>query len=179
MKKIIRFVLNSIILFWGYFISSTLSLMLIMVPMRIFVPADGFIEHLWKTVVLYLFMAGTCSVHLLATSPIHKVKYLRFLGENQWTFPSACKYTIQNPDFWYNAVGFCIWPVLIPKLFGVVCRFYFFYHPDVLEKIPASLLSLPFVDLPFFLLAFLMWVCILRHWSKNRIRVPGGKTQNG
>ena len=170
MKKVVRFILNSVILFWGYFISSILFLMIIQTFMRIFVPADGFGEHLWKTIVLYLFMAGTCSIHLLATSPTHKVKYFQEIGDHPWSFSFACRYTIKNIDFWYNVIGFSIWPILIPKLFGVLHTLYF--SAAVLEKIPAPFISLLVVDLPFIPISFLIWIFVLRSWSKHRLRVP-------
>lgn len=173
MKKVLGFLLNSVVLFWGYFLSSTLFLMVIQTFMRIFIPADGFGEHLWKTIVLYFFMAAACSVRLAATSPIHKVKYFQSLGDNQWSFSHACRYTIKNVDFWYHVIGFCIWPVLIPKLFGVIHHLYF--GAAVLEKIPAPVISVLVVDLPFIPISFLIWILILRNWSKKRLHVPDKK----
>ncbi len=173
MKKVLRFLLNSVILFWGYFISSTLFLMIIQTFMRIFISADGFGEHLWKTIVLYLFMAATCSIHLLATSPIHKVKYFQSVGDNQWNFSYSCRYTIKNVDFWYNVIGFSIWPVLIPKLFGVIHHLYF--GAIILEKIPAFLVSLLVVDIPFIPISFLIWIITLRYWSKKRLHISEKK----
>ena len=170
MKKVLRFLLNSVILFWGYFISSTLFLMIVQTFMRIFVSADGFGEHFWKTIVLYAFMAAACSINLLATSPIHKVKYFRAIGDHQWSFSFSCQYTIKNADFWYNVIGFSVWPVLIPKLFGVIHHLYF--STTVLEKVPAPIISLLVVDLPFIPISFLIWIFIFRHWSKKGLHFP-------
>lgn len=173
MKKVLHFLLNSVILFWGYFLSSTLFLMVIQTFMRIFISADGFGEHLWKSIVLYAFMAATCSVHLLATSPIHKVKYFQSIGNHPWNFSHSCLYTIRNSDFWYNVIGFSIWPVLIPKLFGVIHHLYF--SAAVLEKVPAPIISFLVVDLPFIPISFLIWILVLRHWGKKRLHVSEEK----
>lgn len=167
--KVFRFLLNSVILFWTYFVSSIFVLFLIQMPMRFLIPGESKGEYLWKTIVLYLAMVIVCTVHLLVRSPTHKVRYLQALGEGTWSFPSACKYTVRNPGFWYQTAGFAPWPVILPRLFGVIHKFYF--SESFLQAVPGPIVSLIVVDVPFVILSFLTWVFILRHWSLKRIHV--------
>ena len=175
--KILRFVLNSAILFWSYFLPSLLIVMILQTPLRLIVPALSKGEYLWKTVVMYLTMAVACSVFTMLRSPLYKIRYFRSLGDNSWTFGAACRYIVRCPDFWYNAAGFAVWPALLPSLFGVIHRLYF--SAEFLESAPLRLLAILTVDLPFILVNFIAWIILLRYWSKNRMHTAGNSAPDG
>ena len=177
MKKIIRFLLNSVALFWSYFLSSLLILFIIMVPLRFFIPAESKAEYLWKTIVLYLAMTIVCTVHLLITAPIYKVNYLRSLGGEKWNLKSAFLYTVKKPMFWYNFVGFAVWPVILPRLFGVINLLYF--DKNLLQSFPNSILVILTVDIPFLLLSILAWMIVLKLWSKKRLHLFSEEQNKG
>ena len=76
-------------------------------------------------------------------------------------------YILKNKDFWFNTLGFAIWPVIVPTLFGVINRLY--VSASFLESFPASILSIITVDVPFILLSLVAWMIILYRWSKGRL----------
>ena len=167
MKKIGAFVVNSIVLFWSYFLSSTLCLAALQTIMRVFVDADSKGEYLWKTVCLYAWMLVTCVIHLRATASTHKTKYLAQMEGKEWGLGEGIKYTLKNRDFWLNSIGFAIWPILIPKIFGAIHRLYF--TPTFLESFPQAIISVLTVSLPIVILSAIGWVFVLYRWSKNRL----------
>ena len=67
MKKIGSFIVNSFVLFWSCFLTSTLCMMVVQTIMRLFVDANSKGEYLWKTIYLYAWILVTCMVHLKAT----------------------------------------------------------------------------------------------------------------
>ena len=170
MKKVFRFLLNSVSLFWSYLLVVFLIGLIIMVPLRVFIPAESRGEYLWKTILQYLIMIVVCSVHLLITAPTYKVYYLHTLGAEKWSLRSAFLYTVKNPGFWYNFAGFAVWPIILPRLFGVVNLLYF--DQSVLQSFPNSILTILTVDLPFLLLSVPAWLLVLHHWSKKRLYTP-------
>ena len=167
MKKIGSFIVNSFVLFWSYFVSSTLCLIVLQIVMRMFIDASSRGEYLWKTIYLYAWMSATCMTHLKVTASTHKTKYLAHMRGKEWTFRGALVYTLRNGDFWLNSIGFAIWPVIIPKFFGVIHLLY--VSPQFMESFPASILSIPTVSLPILIFSAIGWVMVLRLWCKNRI----------
>ena len=167
MKKVLSFLLNSFVLFWGYFISTILCLIGLQTLLRAFIPAQTWGEYLWKTLFLYISMIIVCVVRLSVASPTYKVNYLAFLKYEKWNVKKALIYILKSKDFWYNTLGFAIWPVILPTLFGVINRLY--VSTSFLESFPASILSIITVDVPFTLLSLVAWVIILYRWSKGRL----------
>ena len=167
MKKIGSFVVNSFVLFWSYFLTSTLCVMALQTIMRLFVDANAQGEYLWKTICLYAWMLATCMIHLKITASTHKTKYLAFMKGKEWSLKVTLGYTLKNSDFWLNSIGFAIWPVIIPKFFGVIHLFYF--SPDLVANMPGAILSIPTVSVPILLFSAVGWVIVLRLWCKTRI----------
>ncbi|MBQ7378103.1 MAG: hypothetical protein IJW70_00320 [Clostridia bacterium] len=169
MKKIGSFIVNSVALFWSYFISSFLCLLVMQTVMRLFIDADSKGEYLWKTVCLYAFMLGTCMVYLKVTASTHKTKYLTYMSGKEWSFKHTWGYILKNPEFWQVSIGFAIWPVIIPKLFGSIHRLY--VSPEFLASFPLPILSVFTVSLPILMLSAAAWLLVLRSWCKNRMHV--------
>lgn len=167
MKKIGIFILNSVVLFWSYFISSFLCMLVLQTAIRIFVEADSKGEYLWKSVCMYAFMLGTCMVYLKVTASTHKTKYLAYMSGKDWSFKETLSYILKNPEFWSASIGFAIWPVMLPKLFGAIHRLYF--SPELLVSFPRALLSVLTVSLPILILSAVAWLLVLRSWCKNRM----------
>ena len=167
MKKIGIFILNSVVLFWSYFLSSTLCMLVLQTAIRIVVEADSKGEYLWKSVCMYAFMLGTCMVYLRVTASTHKTKYLAFMSGKEWSFQQTFAYILKNPEFWSASIGFAIWPVMLPKLFGAIHRLYF--SPELLVSFPRALLSVLTVSLPILILSAVAWLLVLRAWCKNRM----------
>ena len=167
MKKIGIFILNSVVLFWSYFISSFLCMLMLQTAIRIFVEADSKGEYLWKSVCMYAFMLGTCMVYLKVTASTHKTKYLAYMSGKDWSFKETLSYILKNPEFWSASIGFAIWPVMLPKLFGAIHRLYF--SPELLVSFPRALLSVLTVSLPILILSAVAWLLVLRAWCKNRM----------
>jgi hypothetical protein len=168
MRKIGSFIVNSFVLFWSYFLTSTLGLVVAQTVMRLFVEGDSRGEYIWKTMYLYAWMLATCMVHLKATASTHKTKYLAFMKGKEWSFAETVGYTLKNGDFWANSIGFALWPVIIPKFFGVIHLCYF--SPSAVAAFPGALLSVLTVSVPILLLSAVGWLFTLRAWCKNRIQ---------
>lgn len=167
MKKVGSFIINSFILFWSYFLTSFLSLMVLQTVMRLIFDADSKGEFAWKALVMYAFMLITCMVHLKITASTHKTKYLDYMSGKEWSFKEALTYTLKNLDFWLNTIGFAIWPVIIPKFFGAIQRLY--VSAAFLESFPRAILAIPTVSLPIVILSLTGWVLTLRGWYKERL----------
>ena len=167
MKKIWSFAVNSVILFGSYFLSSLLCTMVLQTIMRAFVDANSKGEYFWKTVLLYAFMLITCMVHLKITAPTHKTKYLASMKGKEWSLKGGIEYTLKNGDFWLNSVGFAIWPIIIPKFFGVIHLCYF--TTNFVSSFPQAILSILTVSVPIFIFSAIGWVIVLHQWCKNRL----------
>ncbi|MBE6675505.1 MAG: hypothetical protein E7594_01555 [Ruminococcaceae bacterium] len=167
MKKIGRFLLHSLVLFWSYFLSSFLCLLVLQTVMRLFVEADSKGEYFWKSVCMYAFMLGTCMVYLKVTASTHKTQYLAYMNGREWSFKKTLAYILKNPDYWSASLGFAIWPVILPKLFGAIHRLY--VSPELLISFPRAILSVLTVSLPIVVLSAVAWLLVLRLWCKNRM----------
>ena len=167
MKKIGSFIVHSCALFWGYFLSSTLSMIVVQTIMRFFVEANSKGEYLWKTIFLYVWMPGVCMMYLKLTASTHKPKFLLYMKEKEGSLKATIGYTLKNSDFWLNSIGFAIWPIILPKLFGVVNLLYF--SPEVIAQFPRPILAALTVSVPIFIFSALGWVLVLYRWCKNRI----------
>ena len=169
MKKIGSFIVNSFVLFWSYFLTSTLCMMVVQTIMRLFVDANSKGEYLWKTIYLYAWILVTCMVYLKATASTHKTQYLAFMKGKEWSLKDTVGYILKNSDFWLCSIGFAIWPVIIPKFFGVIHLLY--VSPTFLESVPPAILSIPTVSLPILILSAVGWILVLRFWCKKRIHM--------
>ena len=167
MKKVLHFIINSFVLFWSYFISSTLIMIVPQIIFRTFITANSRGEYLWKAIFMYAWIMITCIIHLRITSPTHKQKYLNYVKEKEWSFKETLKYTLKNTDFWLNSIGFAIWPVFLPRLFGAINRLY--VTPTFYESFPLSILSILTVSLPIIIISAIAWIIILRHWCQKRM----------
>ena len=167
MKKVVSFVVNSVVLFWGYFLLSFLIMFVLQVPMRVIFDAFSVWEYLWKAIVTYASMVAVCVVKELMDSTNQKRRYLDHLGDGEWSVKDSVLYTVKNPIFWRNTIGFAIWPVLIPRIFGAVTHLYF--SEQTMETVPLSLLVIVSIVIPSFICSFLAWPCVLYHWSETRI----------
>ena len=167
MKKFGSFIVNSLILFWSYFLGSTLCMMVLQTAMRLFIDANSKGEYLWKTFCLYAWMLVACMVHLKITASTHKARFLTHMKGKEWSFKDAMSYILENSDFWLNSIGFAIWPMIIPKFFGVINLFYF--SPSFVASFPRSILSGLTVSLPILIFSAIGWVVVLHRWCRNRI----------
>ena len=167
MKKIGSFILNSVVLFWSYFISSFLCLLALQTVMRLFIEADSKGEYLWKSVCMYAFIIGTYMIYLKVTASTHKTKYLAYMSGKEWRLKETLNYILRNPEFWSTSLGFAIWPVILPKLFGAIHRLY--VSPEFLASFPRPILSLVTVSMPSLILSAIGWLLALRSWCKNRM----------
>jgi len=167
MKKIGHFLLNSVVLFWSYFISSFLCLLVLQTVMRLFVEADSKWEYLWKSACMYAFVLGTCMVYLQITASTLKPRYLAYMSGKDWSFKETLAYILKNQEFWSVSLGFAIWPVILPKLFGAIHRLYF--SPELLVSFPRAILSFVTVSLPIVILSAVAWLLVLRLWCKSRM----------
>ena len=166
MKKVGSFILNSIILFWGYFLSSSLFLLVMQTFMRMIIDADSKGEYLWKTLVMYFFMLAINIGYLSVTASTHKTKFLNFTAEKEWTLTQTVTYIAKSTDFWLCSIGFAVWPIMLPRLFGAINRLY--VSPEFYQSFPLSILSVVTVSLPGILLCFAGWVLVLSHWYSRR-----------
>lgn len=173
MKKIGGFILNSVVLFWSYFLSSSLCLLVLQTVMRIVVEADSKGEYLWKSVCMYAFMSGTCMMYLKITASTHKTRYLAYMSGKEWSYKETLVYVLKNPEFWSASLGFAVWPVILPKLFGSIHRLYF--SPEFVASFPRAILSVVTVSLPILILSALGWLLVLRSWCKNRMHRDGAE----
>ncbi len=169
MKKVGSFVVNSIVLFGSYFLSATLCMIILQTVMRLWVDANSMGEYLWKTIYLYALVPVVCMVYLKITGSTHKPKLLAYMKGKEWSFKAAAGYILKNSDFWLNSIGFALWPMIFPKLFGVVNSLYF--SPDFLESFPRSILSALTVSLPILIFSAIGWVIVLHRWCRDRIHV--------
>ena len=167
MKKVGSFIINSFILFWSYFLTSFLCLMVLQTFMRLIFDADSKWEFAWKTLVMYAFMLITCMVHLKVTASTHKTKYLTYMSGKEWSLKETLAYVLKNTDFWLNTIGFAIWPIIIPKFFGAIQRLY--VSATFLETFPRAVLAIPTVSLPIVILSLAGWVLTLRTWCMGRL----------
>jgi len=167
MKKIGSFILHSVVLFWSYFLSSSLCLLVLQTAVRIFIEADSKGEYLWKSVCMYAFMLGTCMVYLKVTASTHKTGYFAYMSGKEWSFRETLQYILKNADFWSASLGFAVWPVMLPKLFGAIHRLYF--SPEFLASFPRAILSVVTVSLPILILSAFGWLLVLRSWCKHRM----------
>lgn len=167
MKKIGSFILTSVVLFWSYFISSFLCLLVLQTVMRLFVEADSKVEYLWKSICMYAFVLGTCMVYLQVTASTHKPRYLAYMSGKNGSFKETLTYVLKNPEFWSASIGFAVWPVIFPKLFGAIYRLYF--SLELLLSFSRAILSLVTVSLPILILSAVGWLLVLYSWYKNRM----------
>lgn len=167
MKKIGNFIVTSIVLFGSYFLVSTLGMMVIQTLMRLFVDANSHGEYLWKTIYVYMCIAAVCMFHLKITAATQKTKFLTYMSGKQWRFKESTGYILKSRDFWLNSIGFALWPMIVPKLFGVVNLLYF--SPSVVENFPQSLLSVLTVSLPILFLSGIGWEFTLHRWYQSRM----------
>ena len=167
MRKIFSFIGNSLILFVSYFIMTTLTIMILQTPMRIIFEAESKPEYLWKTIVLYGGMVVVCVIHFLNRNPGQKLQYLRHIENTSFQLKDAFFYVIKNKDFWKNCLGFSVWPIIIPKIFGVINLLY--VSRGFLNSFPKFILTVFTVDLPFILISFITWIVFLHRWSANRL----------
>ena len=111
-------------------------------------------------------MILVCVGHLLFRSSEQKLQYLHHIEQSGWSFGDGASYVIKNKQFWMNTVGFAVWPVMIPGLFGVINRLY--VSKSFLEQFPKQVLVIFTVILPFALLSYLTWNVVLRYWSVRK-----------
>lgn len=168
MKRLGRFVVNSFVLFWSYFLSSTLCIAVLQTLMRLFIDANSKGEYLWKTLLSYACMLLTCMIHLKVFASTYKTGYLACMNGEEWRVGSAAGYTVRNLDFWLNTIGFAIWPVIVPRFSGAIHLLY--VSPEFLAGFPAAVLSVPTVSLPIVVLSLVGWILTLRGWCKGRMR---------
>jgi len=167
MKKLISFAINSVILFVTYVLTAFLIMLILQVPMRIIFDAESKSEFLWKTIVQYACMVAVCVGFLLFRNPEHKIDYLKHIENGEWSLKDSCLYTMKNKHFWINTIGFAVWPVIIPKLFGTINLLY--ASEEFLLNFPSSILVIFTVDVPFVIFSFAAWMIVTRYWSKTRI----------
>ena len=167
MRKVFGFIGNSIILFVPYFIMTVLILMILQTPMRLLFEAESKLEYLWKTIVLYGGMVVVCAVHFLNRNPGQKVQYLKHIENRSFQLKDSFFYVIKNKDFWRNCSGFSIWPIIIPRFFGVINLLY--VSKEFLQTFPKFILTVFTVDLPFIVISFITWIVILHRWSEKRL----------
>ncbi len=96
-----------------------------------------------------------------------KRTYLAATEGKSWTLQSGLSYTLRSPDFWFRTVGFSVFPVLIPKLVGVIN--YLYVSREALGSFPPSILAILTVDLPFVLFHAAAWLFVTRKWSRERM----------
>ena len=173
MKKIFGFIINSVALFVSYFIMTILVIMVLQTPMRILFDADSKSEYFWKTIVLYAGMVVVCVGQFLTRDPGQKVQYLKHIENTSFDIKDSCLYVLKNKDFWKNSIGFSIWPIMIPKIFGVINLLY--VSAEFLQIFPKSILTIFTVDLPFIAISFVTWIVMLYSWSAKRLHKPNGK----
>ena len=140
--------------------------MILQVPIRFVVDAESQGEFLIKALLMYAVMIVVCVGYLLLRSSEQKLQYMHHIEQSGWSFVENSKYVIKNKQFWMNTVGFAIWPIILPKLFGVINRLY--VSESFLEQFPKSLLVVFTVILPFVVLSYLAWIMILRYWSVKK-----------
>ena len=167
MKKIGNFIVTSIVLFGSYFLASTFGMMVIQTLMRLFVDANSRGEYLWKTIYIYACITAICILHLKITATTQKTKFLTYMSGKKWSFKESISYILKSSDFWLNSIGFALWPMIVPKLFGVVNLLYF--SPSVVENFPQSLLSALTVSLPILIFSGIGWELTLRRWYQSRM----------
>lgn len=167
MKKIGSFILNSIILFWGYFLGSSLFLLVMQTFMRMIIDADSKGEFLWKSLVMYIFMLATNIGYLSVTASTHKTNFLKFMEGKEWTPAQTVVYIAKSVDFWLCSIGFAVWPIMLPRFFGAINRL--FVSADIYQSFPLSVLSVATVSLPIILLSFVGWALMLSHWYRQRL----------
>ncbi len=168
MKKITQFLLDSGILFGGYLLASLPLMMLLQTVMRLFVKADSRGESVWKAVFLYLVLWAISAIYLHWSSADMKRDYLAATESTAWSLRVSILYSLRRGEFWSRLAGFSVWPLVLPKLFGV---FKTCYAGDAVLKTPLpSLLNIAAVILPFALLSLIAWCVVLRIWHGKRLR---------
>ena len=167
MKKIGTFLLNSVIQFGSYFLSSILCIGVLQILMRMFIKAESTGENLWKALVMYAFMAATAIVFVSVTRSAEKAKYFAYMEDRENSIKETALYTLKNVDFWLCGAGFAVWPIILPKLFGAINRL--FLGAELYKTFPLSILSVLTVSLPILVFSFAAWVLVLRHWEKKRL----------
>ena len=167
MKKIGTFLLNSVIQFGGYFLSSLLCIGVLQIVMRTFIKAESTGENLWKTLVMYAFMAATAVVFKAVIRSSDKAGYFAHMEGRESSLKETARSTLKNVDFWLCSAGFAIWAIIIPKAFGAINRL--FLGAELYESFPLSILSVLTVSLPIMAFSFAAWVIVPRYWEKNRL----------
>ena len=167
MKKIGTFLLNSVIQFGSYFLSSLLSIGVLQILMRLFIKAESTGENLWKALVMYAFMAATAIAFKAVARSSDKTEYFAYMEGKEKSFKESARYTLKSVDFWLCSAGFAIWAIIIPKAFGAINRL--FLGAELYETFPLSILSVLTVSLPIMAFSFAAWVIVPRYWEKNRL----------
>ncbi len=167
MKKVGTFLLNSVIQFGGYFLSSLLCIGVLQIVMRTFIKAESTGENLWKTLVMYAFMMVTAVVFKTVARSSDKAGYFAYMEGREKSFKESARYTLKSVDFWLCSAGFAIWPIIIPKAFGAINRL--FLGAELYESFPLSILSVLTVSLPIMAFSFIAWILVLRKWEKTRL----------
>ncbi len=167
MKKVGMFFLNSVILFGSYFLSSSLFILILQTIARIWIPANSKVEFFWKALCMYAFIAGTVAIFVSATRSAEKARYFACMEGREKGLRETALYVLRNADFWMCSIGFAIWPLVLPMLFGSINRFW--VSAEFYNRFPPSLLSVLTVSLPILILSFVAWVLVLRSWEKNRL----------
>jgi len=167
MRKVGHLIVNSIVLFWGYFLLWFAVVGLLQVPMRAIFEAFTKWEYLWKAITSYVCMVIVCVVWELKSSTEHKRIYINSLENSEWHIKGSVLYTLKSSLFWKNFFCFSIWPIVIPTIFRAVTRLYF--NDTVIEQVPLSLLVIFSIVIPFGICSFLAWQIVLYRWSKDRM----------
>ena len=167
MKKFKEFVVNSLLLYWGFFLTSTLCGIFVQTIMRMFIEANSKGEYIWRTIYFYIWMVITCVIHLRVTSSTHKTKFLTHMRDKEWSLGGGIKYILKNSDFWLNSIGFAIWPIIIPKFSGGLNLCYF--SQKFIDRYPKAVLNIFTVSIPIIILSAVGWMLVLYQWNKNRL----------
>ena len=159
-----RFIVNSLTHFWSYLLLCLTVTVALQLVMRIFIDADTFLEFLWKAIVSYVCMVTVSVFWSLRDSGGIKKEYLLSVGEEP-SLKMNVLYTLKCRLFWENLIGFAIWPLVIPRLFGAITRLYF--SANIMETVPLNFLVIVSVILPFLICSFISWQIVLLVWSKT------------
>ncbi len=167
MKKLFDHLFNIGTLIVSYFLIDWGIMAIGGTLLRFIIPADSIGEIIWKIVVGYAVMLGVCVGQFLIRHGGLRVEYLKAVDNHEWNFKAAASFVFHCPEFWFNTIGFALFPIFVPTIFGYISGP--IVGSALWNSVPKSIINIFTVSIPFCLLSFGAWMFMLYRWNKNRL----------
>ncbi len=167
MKKLFEHLFNIVTLIVSYLLIDLVLMGLLETILRFVIPPESVAKHIWEIILGYAVMIAVCVAQFLLRHGGLKTEYFKAIDNREWNFKEAASFVFHCSEFWFNTIGFALFPICVPKIFGYISVP--IVGSTLWNTIPKSIINIFTVSIPFCLLSFGAWMFMLYRWNKNRL----------